>query len=76
MVQDSLAVGFVVSPLSDVFAAVGPGLSPIALSHSHLPLSFVCDAVVELNWSKFCDFIVFESGLNELVILGSLPSIL
>lgn len=76
MVQDSLAICLVISPLSDVFAAISPGLSPIALSHSHLPLSFVSDAIVELNRSKFCDLVFFESRLNELVILGSLSPIL
>lgn len=76
MIQDSLTICFVVSPLSDVFAPISPGLSPIALSHTHLPLSFVSDAIVELNRPKFCDFIVFESRLNELVILCSLSPIL
>jgi hypothetical protein len=74
VVEHALPVGLVVDPLADVLAAVRPALSAVALPHCVLPLPFVGDAVVELDWPQLGDS-VLEGGLDQLIVLGSLAPI-
>ena len=68
MIENSFPVGLIICPLANIFAAVCPGLSTVAFSHSIFPFTLVNYAVIELDWTKLCDLISFEGWLNELVV--------
>lgn len=75
VIQNASSIGLIHFPLPNILTPISPYLRPISLTHTILPLSFIHDAIIELNGSEFGDLIIFKSRLDKLIILCSLAPV-